>query len=353
MAGQQHIICVDDEDGILVALRHQLQPFSDDYQIDLAHSGHAALDLVAEIERDGDQVAMVIADQIMPGMKGVELLEEVHRRFPDTIKILLTGQAGLDTVIRAINNAGLDRYLGKPWDEPDLRMTVDVLLSKYQLSRENQRLIADLRRSNDELRHLNADLEKRVRHRTDELARANQRLSQLAITDGLTGVYNHRYFHERLALEVERSGRTELPLALLMVDVDYFKTYNDLNGHPAGDKVLARVAELLAVGRRVNDVVARYGGEEFAVLLIDTPAQAAAAVAHSILQRVASESFENEAAQPDGLLSVSVGVANCPDDADDAGALLLAADSALYKAKRNGRNRVAVAGDSGVLRSLK
>lgn len=356
---RDHIICVDDEEGILAALRQQLLRFEEeDYEVNLARNAQEALELIEELEADSERVAMVIADQIMPGMKGVELLEVVDRRHPDCIKILLTGQAGINAVVRAINRASLDHYISKPWDEQDLRLTVGSLLANYQLVRENKRLLADLREKNEELMRLNSELDARVKERTraldqanrrladtnHRLADANQRLAQLAITDGLTELYNHRYLHERLDSEVERSNRTGLPLSLLMIDVDNFKHYNDLNGHPAGDAVLRKVARILSEGRRLNDVVARYGGEEFAILLVDTPSAAAVQLAETLRQRVERERFANGETQPGGRLTISLGVASYPEDAASAPALVAAADVALYRAKNNGRNRAEAAG---------
>lgn len=342
---KEHILCVDDEEGILTALRQQLGArFGSECEIEVAQSANDALELIDELEKDGESLAVVIADQIMPGMKGVELLEEVHRRSPVTTKILLTGQAGLDAVIAAINRAGLNHYIPKPWDEPDLRLAVENLLRQYRLNRENRALLEELNARNRELERMNQILEQKVAERTRELAEANARLAQLAVTDGLTGLYNHRHFHERLALEIERSGRNGLPLALFMIDVDHFKKYNDRHGHPAGDEVLRQVARLLADGRRVNDFCARYGGEEFAIVLVDTPKLTAAQVAEKLRQRILEHPFPNESSQPGGQLTVSIGVAAFPDDAGDAEALVRCADAALYRAKAAGRNCVVLAG---------
>ncbi|MSP17676.1 MAG: diguanylate cyclase [Myxococcales bacterium] len=343
-AQREHILCVDDEEGILSALRQQLGArFGKECEISVAHSAIDALELMDELARDGEPLAVVIADQIMPGMKGVELLEEVHRRSPETTKVLLTGQAGLDAVVAAINRAALNRYIAKPWDEQDLRLTVENLLRQFRLDRENRRLTSDLADRNATLETMNSALETRVTERTRDLAEANARLARLAVTDGLSGLFNHRHFHERLALEMERSGRNGLPLSLIMLDVDYFKAYNDRHGHPAGDEVLRQVSRLIADGRRANDVCARYGGEEFAMILVDTPKLHAAQVAERLRARIADHPFANAGHQPDGRLTISLGVATFPEDARQPEELVGIADAALYRAKSGGRNRLALA----------
>ena len=342
---REHIVCVDDEEGILTALRQQLSArFGGECDIAVAKNAREALDLIDDLQQDGEEVAVVIADQIMPGMKGVELLEEVHRRSPRTVKILLTGQAGLDAVVYAINRAGLDQYIPKPWDEPDLRLTIQNLLSRFRLERERGELLAELRSKNAELASLNSSLEEKVQVRTRELEGLNARLSELAITDGLTGLYNHRHFRDRLTLELERSSRTGLPLSVLMIDVDSFKLYNDHHGHLAGDNALRGVAKVLQHGRRANDVVARYGGEEFAIVLVDVASAAAKDVADRILAQIAEFPFEFGASQPLGRLTISAGVATAPGDGGDAATVLAAADLALFAAKKAGRNTVRVAG---------
>ena len=341
---RETILCVDDEDGVLNALRLQLgQRFGHECEIATARSGDEAVALFDELTREGESIALVIADQIMPGMKGVELLEIVNRRFPTTMKILLTGQAGLDAVIDAINRAHLNQYIGKPWDETNLLLGVENLLRQYRLVHENQQLIASLSSKNQALLEMNRELEAKIHERTHELAEANARLAQLAVTDGLTGLYNHRHFHERLALEVERSARNGLPLSLLMIDVDHFKHYNDHHGHPSGDEVLRQIGRLLSEGRRANDLVARYGGEEFGLVLVDTAKFTAAKLAERVRERIVTYPFAHGDAQPLHKVSISVGVASFPDDASDAMALVRAADDALYGAKRAGRDRVVLA----------
>src|SRR5690606_21785315 len=157
----------------------------------------------------------------------------------------------------------------------------------------------------------------KISERTHELAEANSRLAQLAVTDGLTGLYNHRHLHERLTLEVERSARNGLPLSILMIDVDHFKHYNDHHGHPAGDELLRQLSRIMRDGRRANDFVARYGGEEFAVVLVDTPKLTAAQLAERLREQVADFPFAHAEDQPGGKLTISIGVASFPDDAPD------------------------------------
>ncbi|MBN1653389.1 MAG: diguanylate cyclase [Deltaproteobacteria bacterium] len=171
-------------------------------------------------------------------------------------------------------------------------------------------------------------------------------LSQLSNTDGLTGLVNHRHFQDCLAREVERSRRTGLPLSLIMIDIDRFKDLNDRYGHQTGDAVLMRLAKILCEGRRINDIVARYGGEEFAILLADTPPAAAAKVAERLRARVASETIACREHRFSNEVTLSFGVASCPLDASEPYDLVYAADSALYEAKRLGRNRVELASSS-------
>jgi diguanylate cyclase (GGDEF)-like protein/excisionase family DNA binding protein len=159
-----------------------------------------------------------------------------------------------------------------------------------------------------------------------------------AITDALTGLYNHRYLHERLSEELHRAREATQPLSVLFCDIDHFKGYNDANGHSAGDAVLREVAHLIEQSVRNVDVAGRYGGEEFVVLLVETGRDAALAVAERIRQRIGDAGFSANGTP----LTVSVGVAGYPEDAERREDLLDKADAAMYLAKRRGRDQVAV-----------
>ena len=162
---------------------------------------------------------------------------------------------------------------------------------------------------------------------------------RLSYTDDLTGIYNHRFFVEQLTREVERHRRYSTPLSLLMIDIDYFKHYNDGNGHLAGDQVLRAIARLIERGVRQTDIVARYGGEEFAAILTNTGTKGAFDIAERVRRNVADTRFPNESAQPNKDLTVSVGMATISSSISTLTDLIREADHALYRAKKAGRNR--------------
>lgn len=174
----------------------------------------------------------------------------------------------------------------------------------------------------------------------DVIKKRDEALESLAMTDGLTAIYNHRYFKAALEKEVKSALRHNRPLSLLIADVDWFKNYNDKNGHAQGDMALRRIAELLAASVREVDVAARYGGEEFAVILPETNGADAVKIAERIRRHVQDECIPFEEGQPNGDVTISIGVATLPSVAGDAHSIIVAADKALYRAKEQGRNRV-------------
>jgi len=220
--------------------------------------------------------------------------------------------------------------------EPDFPQEADAR-EVAQLSQSIQSMTRSLLSKERELEAVNASLEATVAQRTEALTRANEELARLATRDGLTGLYNRRRFDERLQECFHTLRRSARPYALLVIDIDFFKRVNDTHGHPAGDAVLQRLAQLLGEQVRATDFVARYGGEEFVALLPETGTVAdAALVAEKIRAAVAEAVFPAV-----GQITVSIGV-SVSDVADaDASALTRRADAALYQAKAAGRDRVA------------
>ncbi|EGV28437.1 diguanylate cyclase [Thiorhodococcus drewsii AZ1] len=190
------------------------------------------------------------------------------------------------------------------------------------------------------LEQVNRSLEDRIRERTAQLREANLQLAALATTDGLTGVANRRRFDEILEQEWERAKRAGTPLSLLMIDIDFFKQYNDHYGHQTGDTCLREVGRLVRDSiHRAGDAVARYGGEEFAAVLPGTPEEGALSFARALCQSMHARALPH-ARSPVGVLTFSVGAASMiPKPTEDASLLIARADQALYQAKRNGRNQ--------------
>lgn len=173
-----------------------------------------------------------------------------------------------------------------------------------------------------------------------DLEKTHQTLRETSIRDSLTGLYNRREFDRRLRDELKRCSRYHHPLSLLMLDLDHFKAINDGYGHPVGDKVLREVTKIIKNEvRDSEEMVARYGGEEFAVIMPETDKLGAAVLAQRIRAAVAAYTFSADETHPLNV-TVSIGLAGFPNDADSTEKLIVAADRALYAAKRAGRNRV-------------
>ena len=195
------------------------------------------------------------------------------------------------------------------------------------MTRVFNNMVHRLRQGREELAQVNTTLRKR-----------NKKLQELSVTDSLTGLHNHKHLMDRIASEVIRSERHDHPFALLMIDIDYFKKYNDTYGHQAGDDVLRKMAAIFNESIRASDYVARYGGEEFMVVLPETDMEKAMNSAKRIRKRLARETFGNGKVKIP--ITISIGVATYPDHGVDPETLVSRADAALYQAKKTGRNRV-------------
>lgn len=341
-AARRRVLVVDDDPDIVHMISVVLRR---DFEVVTAPDGRAALSQLGDGSLDA-----VVADHMMPGVTGVELLDALHRAHPAAARVLITASERVNVLKEAVNRARVHRFLSKPLRLVELPNLMHEAIREARLEAENTRLTAELLAKNAELARINERLEMEVALRTQELRAAVAELERMALRDGLTGLYNHRYFQEALEAELARARRHGHSLSLVFIDVDHFKQYNDRNGHPAGDRLLHRLAGVLTGGRdsglppvgRASDVTARYGGEEFVVILPETGLDGALVKAERLRDSVAEHPFEHGAAQPAGAVTISVGVACFPHHAENKAELIAAADQQLYRAKRAGRNRVCV-----------
>lgn len=251
---------------------------------------------------------LAILDRRLPDIDGLDLCVELKSdaRLRNRYVIVLTGKDEPSDKLEGFD-LGADDYVTKPFQPPEL-------LARIRAAKR----IVDLQ---------------------NELIESNRRLERLSITDGLTQLHNHRHFQEQLARAFEESARYRRPLALALIDIDHFKRINDTWGHASGDEVLKVVSRIFAESVRGADLVARYGGEEFAVMMPETDLDDARLVAEKIRQRVEATSIDTDQASISA--TVSIGVAAAPRPAlPTPMALIEAADRALYRAKREGRNQV-------------
>src|SRR5215470_523062 len=253
------ILVVDDEPANLELLVRMLRR---KYEVVTAASGREGLE---QLRRD--RFAAILSDQRMPNMTGTEFLAEASRLVPETVRMILTGYAPEKESMDAINQAHVMTFLTKPVAPETVERAIADAVITYETSLRNQELVRALEDRNRELAEAKRLLELSLDEKTRELVAAIARLEALALRDPLTGVFNHRYFHQRLAEELERIHRYGGVLSLVIADVDHFQVYNETHGHVEGDKLLVTVANALLGARpaearlRPMDVVARYGGE--------------------------------------------------------------------------------------------
>jgi diguanylate cyclase (GGDEF)-like protein len=257
----------------------------------------------------------------------VLLLQSHLRRFSVAIQRLASGDWDARIAYPARDEFG---YLARAFNQMAQQLQQAFEAQEQQReellaqNEELERMHAQLQQAHQELATLNA-----------ELLEANRALAQAAVTDGLTGLKNHRAFQEALHSAAQMAERLQQPLSLVMFDIDHFKQFNDTFGHPAGDELLRQVAQVLRESARAYDVAARYGGEEFALLLPNTTLEQAVQVAERLRQQI--RAIEN----PHAPVSASFGVATYRRGTPPA-TLVYEADAALYRAKRSGRDQVCV-----------
>ncbi len=291
--------------------------------------------------------SVILSDQRMPEMTGVDFLAETRKSHPLASRVLLTGFIEPDDILEAINRAEIYRYLLKPWNPKELLQVVTQASEHAMLRMENQFLLSRVEAKNRaleekerELTKLNMELEKRVAARTAELNEAMQRLSELALIDPLTKILNRRAFFSKFQEELERTRRYRRPTSLAMIDVDHFKSYNDMEGHVRGDEALRKIAGFFQNNLRKTDILARYGGEEFVLLMPETPLEGAREICERLRSAIERTSFSGK--EKEAYLTVSIGISLVPLTPTTPEEIVRMADMALYEAKQDGRNRIVV-----------
>lgn len=305
------ILVAEDDRVTLSLLERKLGEWG--YEVLKARDGWQAWEMLKK-----SKLRIAILDWMMPGFKGPELCRWLRQlKKPHyTYLILLTSRDSVGDLIEGLE-AGADDYMTKP---------INLMELKARL--KTARRIIELE---------------------NNLIEAQRRLSRLAITDSLTGVWNRRKFLHLLNEELNCSQREGRFLGLLMMDLDNFKEINDLYGHPAGDAVLKQLAQLVRRNLRKYDQIARYGGDEFILLLPGCDLNGTGSIAERLLDLIRRNKFRRGTCQA-AAVSVSFGgTAACPapEQGVDSDSLIRTADRALYWAKRDGRDRVVIIGHEG------
>ena len=339
------IICIDDEPSVLESLKIELKrALGTECLIETAEGGEDALDLIQDLISQECDVALVLSDYIMPDIKGDEVLKQIHRMSPNTLTIMLTGQANVEAVSNAIKYARLYRYIAKPWQPEDLKLTVVEAVHSYLQDKKLAEQNLKLQQMNQELARLTHQQAQIIAERTADLEKVNRELRRLVTLDSLTQVANRRRCDEYLTQTWWQLSQDQQPLSLILADVDFFKCYNDHYGHLAGDYCLQEIAQTLhdSVANSAG-LVARYGGEEFIIILPKMSLEVARELTEEIRLKVEGLKIPHACSSISDVVTASFGVASViPQDKVSPLVLINAADAALYEAKQQGRNRIIV-----------
>lgn len=292
------VLIVDDDAAIRSSMAEFLNMSG--FESFASDSARGALDMLED-----QAIDIVITDIMMPEMNGLELTDLITRKYKAIDVIVMTGYSADYSYEEAIGKGASD-FVFKPVRFEELVLRLKRVIRERRLSSERQQML--------------------------------EKLERLAITDGLTKLYNSRHFYKQMRIEVDRSNRYKHSLALMLLDIDHFKQYNDRYGHLEGDKVLVKIGQIIKECLRKMDSAYRYGGEEFTIILPETTGKEASAVAPRIQTSLGSVKFYPV---PDKAvnITVSIGVTEyCPGE--NLSSFVQRADKAMYVSKQKGRNRI-------------
>lgn len=331
------ILLVDDEEIIRKTVNLNLK--EKNYDVTLAENGDDAIKKLQKYKYD-----MVITDLVMKGSDGIQVLKEAKTRNPETMVMILTGRSDLSSAINALR-LDADDYMLKSSPTDELLFRVTHCFEKLKLRRQVEKNTADLEAA---IEQLESEMIKRRRaeekllESQKKLIEKNEELERLSSLDGLTEIHNRRYSFEYLERELKRTIRDKIAISFIMVDIDYFKAFNDSYGHLAGDDCLKRVAKGLKDSlNRPTDLLVRYGGEEFMAVLPGTDAEGSVTLAERMRTGIENLKIEHTSSQVSQFVTVSLGVATVfPVKNSSYTEYIASADKALYRAKQAGRNRV-------------
>lgn len=320
---ERTLLLVDDEGNIVSALARLL--CESGYKILKANSGREGLELLAQ-----NEVGVIVSDQRMPEMTGVEFFSQVKELYPKTVRMILSGYADLNLVTDAINRGAIYKFITKPWDDATLSANVREAFEHYDLMQKKEQLLEDIQSANETLAHLNGELATLVERKDGQIERATY-------YDSLTSLPNRQLYLDRLTQELAHAQRDNRLVAVMSVNLDRFKQVNDSFGHPAGDQLLQAAAERLKTHVLAGDTVARTGGDDFGFVLTGVKAaHNAGEIAQKILDSFASNPMSVSGRE--FFVTASIGISIYPFDGVDAATLARNADAALHHAKREGRN---------------
>jgi len=303
-AAPDRILVVDDEAAIGEFLQDVLNLHG--YAVDTLQNPVEALQKVSREDYD-----LVLTDLIMPKIDGIALTNAIKEMGVDTPVVVMTGFASIDYAVESMK-AGAADFITKP-------INLDHVLLIIKRVLENRRIM--------------------------KMAREGEYYKRISNLDPLTAIGNYRFLEQVLPIELERHKRHNRKLALMIIDIDDFKKYNDTYGHLSGDLILVQVASLLKKSVRNCDFVIRYGGEEFIVVLPEIDPQRARHVGERILRNINHFTFTTPEGLSIGRISVTIGMSTFPKDAEQRKDLMKKADDALYFGKRNGKNSLCLFGE--------